>query len=183
MSVPTVPKRVAGLGLPTRLLLRGLAALAIALLGSAGPYLATKPTPYAKSVRPAALVSLRTCNGWFYGIPDANVDLAEVSLGSGNIGLQWAFYLTNAARQKFGSPVTVSMPYAKVNGAGINPPYAPHTEPSDYNFHSSLYAYTIKGQSHPTAHYLRSGNIVQLYWNIASQNGSGDGYALLTCSV
>ncbi|MEI5011623.1 hypothetical protein RB196_34075 [Streptomyces sp. PmtA] len=41
--------------------------------------------------------------------------------------LAWGFKLSHTARTDLGPTVTVSMPYAYVNGKAISPPYGPHT--------------------------------------------------------
>ncbi|MGH7667256.1 MAG: hypothetical protein ACREN1_08120 [Candidatus Dormibacteria bacterium] len=128
-------------------------------------------------------VSASACSGWFYNTPDASIQMFTDDLGAGNYGLTWNFYLNSAAKDKLGSPVVVSMSYGLVNGTGINPPYAPHREAYTYNFHSSMGGYTYLGVRDPSTHYLRAGNTVQYYWNIASTDGRGDGYAIMTCTV
>lgn len=59
--------------------------------------------------------------------------------------LAWSFKLSHTTRAALGSPVTVGMPYAHINGKAINPPYHSHTEPSWYNFHGSINKYQRVG--------------------------------------
>jgi hypothetical protein len=114
------------------------------------------------------------CDGWWYH-PVANVNFYK-SDGK----LQWHFYLTVLAQGELGPFVTVSIPFAYVNGLPINPPYAPHFEPSSYDFHSSMLNYQyIPGPGGGTLH---SGDVVTLYWNMQGSTGQG-AYRYLNCQV
>ena len=114
------------------------------------------------------------CSGWWYW-PTGNVYFWTAS---GR--LNWDFYLPAAAQGELGPFVTVSMPYALVNGHAINPPYAPHYEPSGYDFHSSMLTYQyIPGPGGGT---IKSGDTITLYWFITGSSGTNaDRY--ITCTM
>lgn len=112
----------------------------------------------------------QSCSGWWLNSV-ANVDFQETDLGGTARAVAWGFFLTNQARSYLGSIVTVSMPFAYVNGASINPPYSSHSESVYYNFHSSLSG-------------LRAGETLTLYWLLNSDSQSGHGaYRYITCRV
>jgi hypothetical protein len=91
----------------------------------------------------------------------------------------WGFKLTKVAIEKLGPVVTVSMPFAYVNGKAITPPYRPHTEPSTYNFHGSIFRYHRIGDGN---HTIATGNKLTLYWLIVGDTGT-DAYRYITCKV
>ena len=115
------------------------------------------------------------CSGWWYW-PTANVYFWTASGGT----LNWDFYLPATAQGELGPFVTVSMPYAYVNGKPINPPYAPHYEPSSYDFHSSMRNYQyIPG---PAGGTVKSGDVLTFYWWMAGSSGT-DADRYITCTM
>ncbi|MFD9818908.1 hypothetical protein [Streptomyces violascens] len=94
--------------------------------------------------------------------------------------LAWGFKLSNTARANLGPTVTVTMPYAYVNGKSINPPYGPHTAISTYNFHGSMNKYQFTGGGGGA---IATGNKVTFYWFLkgSKPNTAADRY--ITCQV
>ncbi len=82
--------------------------------------------------------------------------------------LAWSFKLSHTTRSALGSPVTVGMPYAYVNGKAINPPYHAHTEPSWYNFHGSINKYQRVGSSKKGS--IKTGDKLTFYWTLEGSN-------------
>jgi hypothetical protein len=115
------------------------------------------------------------CTGTWTNVV-ANVTFQRSKNGS----LTWGFKLTRVAIGKLGAIVEVTMPTATVAGHAINPPYSPHTEPSTYNFHGSLYRYNRIGSSH--VYTLATGNKILLYWVIFGETGT-DAYRYIRCTV
>lgn len=113
------------------------------------------------------------CRGAFYH-PVSNVYFRMLS-GY----LNWDFYLTNTARAYLGSPVTVTMPFAYVNGRPINPPYGPHPRVNTYDFHASFRTYNYIGGGGGT---LKSGDTVTLFWFIVGQDGH-EAFRTITCRI
>jgi hypothetical protein len=93
--------------------------------------------------------------------------------------LYWDFYLTHTAQATLGPVVTVTMPFAFVNGLAINPPYGPHVEPSTYDFHGSMDVITFIGGG---TRNIATGDIVTFFWLVMGAGGRG-AYRYLTCSV
>ncbi|WP_158708619.1 hypothetical protein [Streptomyces bikiniensis] len=82
----------------------------------------------------------KLCTGtWTHAV--STVTFQRASGGTLARGLE----LSHTARANLGSPVTVTMPYAYVNGKAVNPPYGPHTAISTYNFHGSMNKYQHVG--------------------------------------
>ncbi|MFC5804781.1 hypothetical protein [Streptomyces formicae] len=94
--------------------------------------------------------------------------------------LAWGFKLSHTARANLGPTVTVTMPYAYVNGKAVNPPYGPHTALSTYNFHGSVKKYQYVGGGSGT---IATGNKVTFYWFLkgSKPNSAADRY--ITCKV
>ncbi|MEU2491054.1 hypothetical protein [Streptomyces sp. NPDC007883] len=94
--------------------------------------------------------------------------------------LAWGFKLSRTARTNLGPTVTVSMPYAYVNGKAVNPPYGPHTAVNTYNFHGSMKKYQYVGGGSGT---IATGNKVTFYWFLKGSrpNSAADRY--ITCKV
>jgi hypothetical protein len=115
------------------------------------------------------------CTGTWTNVV-ANVTFQRSTGGS----LTWGFKLTRVAIGKLGGIVEVTMPTATVNGHAINPPYSPHTEPSTYNFHGSLYHYNRIGSSH--RYTIATGNKILLYWVIFGDTGT-DAYRYVRCTI
>lgn len=123
----------------------------------------------------AAAAGLRNCQGAFYNV----VSNVYFRMLSGR--LNWDFYLTHEARALLGSPVTVSMPFALINGRAINPPYGPHTRPNTYDFHATMRTYTFIGDG---THTIRAGDKLTMYWLIIGSPSSGKGaYRYITCRI
>ncbi|MFI5531300.1 hypothetical protein ACIA8O_22490 [Kitasatospora sp. NPDC051853] len=94
--------------------------------------------------------------------------------------LAWSFKLSNASQSALGPTVTVTMPYAYVDGKAVNPPYGPHTEPNWYNFHGSMNGYQFIGGGGGT---IQTGNKLTFYWFLkgSTPNTAADRY--ITCQV
>ncbi|KQX57465.1 MULTISPECIES: hypothetical protein [unclassified Streptomyces] len=75
--------------------------------------------------------------------------------------LAGGFKPSNTARANLGSPVTVTMPYAYVNGRAVNPPYSPHTAVSTCDFHGSMNKYRYVGGGSGT---IVTGNKLTFSW-------------------
>jgi hypothetical protein len=74
------------------------------------------------------------------------------------------------------------MPYAYINGQAINPPYAPHTRGSWYDFHASILSYGWQGRSGGGT--IKSGEKLTLYWLANSDEYSGRGAdRYITCQI
>jgi hypothetical protein len=94
--------------------------------------------------------------------------------------LTWGFVLTRVARDKLGSRVEVTMPFAFVNNKSINPPYSPHIQSSGYNFRSSLRYYQfIRSRAR---HVIKTGDKIILYWVIFGSTGE-DAYRYIRCTI
>lgn len=115
----------------------------------------------------------KLCTGtWTHAV--STVTFQRASGGT----LAWGFKLSNTARANLGSPVTVTMPYAYVNGKAVTPPYGPHTAISTYNFHGSMNKYQYVGGGSGT---IATGNKLTFYWFLkgSKPNSAADRY--ITC--
>jgi len=153
---------VAGAGLPE--------VQALALAG------ADTASDAAAAVQPQAVGGTPACQGAYYH-PVSNVYFRTLFGPT----LNWDFYLTNVSRSQLGFLVTVSMPFALVNGRAINPPYAPHSRFSTYDFHGSFSRYQLIGAGGQTGT-LRSGDVVTLFWTIAGLTGAS-AYRYTACRI
>jgi hypothetical protein len=93
--------------------------------------------------------------------------------------LAWGFRLSNQAMSLLGPIVTVTMPFALVNGRPIAPPYGPHTRENTYNFHSSMNNYQFIGGGGGA---LQTGDQVTFYWLIKGSTDTG-AYRFIVCQV
>lgn len=117
----------------------------------------------------------KLCTGtWTHAV--STVTFQRASGGT----LAWGFKLSNTARANLGPTVTVTMPYAYVNGKAVNPPYGPHTAISTYNFHGSMNKYQHVGGGSGT---IATGNKLTFYWFLkgSKPNSAADRY--ITCQV
>lgn len=114
--------------------------------------------------------------------------VAAVAFNKDSAGkLYWSFYLTSNSRRYLGSPVTVYMPSASVNGYAINPPYQRKTEESSYDFHASMLTYQFLVPFRG-AQRLNAGDRLRMVWYISGSNRTSRGQATagyfdLTCRV
>jgi hypothetical protein len=93
--------------------------------------------------------------------------------------LAWGFRLSRKAMALLGPVVTVSMPFALVNGRPIAPPYAPHTEENTYNFHSSMNNYQFIGGGGGA---LQTGDLVAFYWGMRGTTDTA-AFHFMICQV
>ncbi|WP_225802342.1 hypothetical protein [Streptomyces sp. NK15101] len=84
------------------------------------------------------------------------------------------------ARANLGSPVTVAMPYAYVNGKAITPPYGPHTAISTYDFHGSMNTYQCVGGGSGT---IATNNKLTFYWFLKGSKPHSAADRHITCQV
>jgi RHS repeat-associated protein len=118
---------------------------------------------------------IRECAGVFTN------SVATVFFKRGVSGrLYWDFYFTKLAYEQLGPAVLVSMPFVLVNGSAINPPYSPHAEPVNYDFHSSFQNYQVLGGG--GTHSLKTNQTITLYWLAVGGIGKG-AYRYITCRV
>lgn len=121
------------------------------------------------------------CEGTFV-LPDANVSFQTVSLGSNNYKLIWSLQLNATAQAYLGPIVTGNMTVAGVNGYLINPPYSPHTELANYDFHSSMSTYQRIGSSYIGT--LHADDMVDFGWAFKSVFDPNRGaYADTSCQI
>ncbi|MFH8620222.1 hypothetical protein ACH4E8_34795 [Streptomyces sp. NPDC017979] len=158
----------------------GAAAVPVADEANGGGFRAVTAGQDAEAAARAAEFHVRTpadtlCTGtWTHSV--STVQFQRASGGT----LAWSFKLSNAAKAALGPTVTVTMPYAYVNGRAINPPYGPHTEPNWYNFHGSIKGYQFIGGGSGT---IQTGNKLTFYWYLKGSrpNSAADRY--ITCKV
>jgi hypothetical protein len=141
-------------------------------VGDAQP--GSRPADRSPADAASAAAATSTCSGWFHHAV-SNVYFYKVGAR-----LFWDFYLTNAAQTFLGPTVTVSMPFAYINGRPINPPYAPHSRPSWYDFHSSIERYQYIGGGGGT---IGRGQALTLYWWIAGSIPGRSADRYITCSI
>lgn len=153
--------------------------------GNSGGFFTVAPGTTEKQIaarvaEQAKAIHARTpANGLCTGTWNHAVSAVQFQRATGGT-LAWGFWFTTQAITILGPTVTVSMPYAYVNGAAINPPYQPHTQGTGYNFHGSLNNYQFIGGGSGT---IQTGNNVTFYWYaIGSRpNSAADRY--ITCQV
>ncbi len=93
--------------------------------------------------------------------------------------LAWGFRLSNQARALLGVVVTVTMPFAYVNGRPVSPPYGPHMEENTYNFHGSMNNYQLIGGGRGA---LQTGDQVTFFWHLRGSTDTG-AYRFIVCHV
>lgn len=107
-------------------------------------------------------------------------DISIVSFQRARTGrLNWGFQLTQEARAYLGPLVTVSIPYAALNGRPILSPYSPHFRWSGYDFHGSLNDVNFVGGGRDT---IVVGDRLSLLWFIRSLNGRY-AHRFITCRI
>lgn len=108
-----------------------------------------------------------SCSGSFSSPNgDAYTSMQVGAIDSTYRTLIWGLWIKPSAQSKYGSEVETRLLNASVNGSDINPPYAPHKEEPDYNFHGSLKNYNFKGKSGGGS--LKKNDIVYFQWSLVS---------------
>jgi hypothetical protein len=113
------------------------------------------------------------CTGMWH---NSAVDVQYRTDFSGRV--YWDTWLSAEAYAAHTSPVTVTMPYAYVNGQPINPPYGPHVMSKDYDYHGSALRVTFLGGG---SRDLLTGDELTLSWFLDSAGASSFGQ--IRCTV
>lgn len=121
-----------------------------------------------------------SCVGKFYGVDGDATATVQVAKSGVYRTLQWGLVLNPRAQSQYGSTVTTKLSTARVAYSNINPPYTPHTEKPNYNFHGSLKNYQFLGKSGGGT--LKAGDRVFLVFTLQGSNGSAD-KVTINCTV
>lgn len=82
--------------------------------------------------------------------------------------LNFSFQLSRSSQTLLGATARVAMVEAIIGYYKINPPYAPHISPSNYDFHGSIYYYNRLGSS--ARFNIKRGDRLSFTWFVTGTN-------------